>query len=125
MICPIDAYYIVYDAYCKEVGVNTLLNDHPLAKYFGVLLILASQNQHTMAALSAYAGLQIFRASRSAIIRNFSSALNECPLVPMVISCCLHPQSKASRHFTFLSDDVIAEAGLTWPAVQLGPHQLP
>jgi len=46
MICPIDAYYIVYDAYCKEVGVNTLLNDHPLAKYFGVLLILASQNQH-------------------------------------------------------------------------------
>lgn len=46
MICPIDAYYIVYDAYCYSQGVNTLLNDHPLAKYFGTLLILASKNQH-------------------------------------------------------------------------------
>jgi hypothetical protein len=43
-ICPVDAYYAIYDQLCYLHGYQ-ITNSHGLSKYLGVLLQLASKNQ--------------------------------------------------------------------------------
>jgi len=50
---------------------------------------------------------------------------NDGPSSLIEISCSLHAQSSLSIHLKLRRDFFNFEAGIFWPAVQLGPHQLP